>query len=227
MELTIIGKNGPYPGKTAAASSFLLQSGDKNIIIDMGSGTLSKLLEFISFSQIDAIILSHLHFDHFCDILPLSYYFLSINKRIKVYCPASPSKELELLNSCKIFDIEIINEEKLFDIGDIAFTFKKMTHPIESYAIKCAQNNKFFVYSGDTTFNDAIIPFISGAKLALLDCGNYSDNPHSPHLSLSQAYEISQYAGVRVVAVHLNPFGQYNNSYSGVDLAETGKKYII
>ena len=44
MELTVLGKYGPYPkAGTGAASGYLVSDGGVNLALDMGSGTLARL----------------------------------------------------------------------------------------------------------------------------------------------------------------------------------------
>jgi len=95
MKLHIIGNNGPYPAKGAACSCYLLSSdsGNTNIIIDFGTGALEALSGRIDYDRISAVILSHLHFDHMSDMLPMQYA-LQFHPRsaLPVFAPQTPEK---------------------------------------------------------------------------------------------------------------------------------------
>ena len=75
MILKILGNNGPYPAPGGACSGYLLSSdsGNTRILIDCGTGVLNRLLGECSLDALDAVILSHLHYDHMSDMLPMQY----------------------------------------------------------------------------------------------------------------------------------------------------------
>ena len=56
MELTVLGKYGPYPkAGDGAASGYLLTQGDTALVMDMGSGTLARLQQAIDIRKITGI----------------------------------------------------------------------------------------------------------------------------------------------------------------------------
>ena len=73
MKLTVLGCNGPYPEPDGACSGYLLESGETRVLIDCGTGTLARLTAIMPPEKLDAVILSHLHYDHMSDMLPLIY----------------------------------------------------------------------------------------------------------------------------------------------------------
>src|SRR5690625_7749578 len=73
MELIVIGYWGGYPAENGATSAYMIKKDGFNLVIDMGSGALSKLQKYINVEQIDAVLLSHYHHDHVADIGVLQY----------------------------------------------------------------------------------------------------------------------------------------------------------
>ena len=94
MKLQIFGNNGPYPAPGGACSGYLLSSdsGETNLLIDCGTGVLTRLMADQRLDALDAVVLSHLHFDHMSDMLPMQYaiQFHPRKKPLPVYCPLSP-----------------------------------------------------------------------------------------------------------------------------------------
>ena len=97
MKLFCIGKYGPYPKAGESCSCYVLTHGGRNIVIDLGCGALSKLLNVLPSRDIDALVLSHLHADHMGDALTLRYA-LEVDKKLgrrteplPVYLPAEPA----------------------------------------------------------------------------------------------------------------------------------------
>ena len=43
------------------------------MLLDCGNGVFSKLRRFRDYTTVDAVVISHLHADHFLDLVPFSY----------------------------------------------------------------------------------------------------------------------------------------------------------
>jgi len=65
MRLTVLGCAGSFPGPEAACSAYLIEVDDFRLLLDFGAGSLSALQRFAGLYSIDAVLLSHLHADHF------------------------------------------------------------------------------------------------------------------------------------------------------------------
>ena len=74
MELTVLGKYGPFPPAGGKTSGYLLTIGEKKILLDCGEGVFSALRGVTDPYALDCIVLSHFHFDHACDLGVFNYY---------------------------------------------------------------------------------------------------------------------------------------------------------
>lgn len=170
MRVKVIGKYGRYAPKNEATNCYLLQTDNgKNIVIDFGSGALSGLQKFIDISNIDMVIITHLHFDHSCDLGVLSYAlgYLKLNN-IKVYMPKTP----EVMNSAfnmSNFDIECLDENTRFTVDNVQFTFAKSPHPVETYSVIISYNDKKIVYTSDCSDDSVIKKNTLGADIVIGD----------------------------------------------------------
>ena len=45
----------------------------RTVLLDCGNGVFSKLRRFRDYTKVDAVVISHLHADHFLDLVPFSY----------------------------------------------------------------------------------------------------------------------------------------------------------
>ena len=208
MKLTILGNNGPFPAEGGACSGYLLSSGSgkTNVLIECGTGTLANLSKAIKWEQLDAVILSHLHFDHMSDMLPMQYA-LQFNPRsnpLPVYAPETPANVRAMLN-VPAYALDGLKE---ITINEIHFTFFPVRHPVECYALRAECDGRVFVYTGDTNTADGLDEFAQGADVLLADAGLSSEDwkETSPHLSARLCAELAGEAKAgKLLLTHLNP----------------------
>src|SRR3712207_5871817 len=73
MRLTVLGKSPSWQDAGGACSGYLVEEGDTVVLVDCGNGVFSKLRQFRDYVDVDAVVISHLHADHFLDLVPYSY----------------------------------------------------------------------------------------------------------------------------------------------------------
>ncbi len=232
MKLTVLGIYAPYPPAGGATSGYLLSGGGTNILLDCGSGVVSRLQSFVSIDDIDAVVLSHLHGDHIADIEVLRYmpgYRKSLEGGSKegliVYAPDKPEEEYKLLRSVRFFDVMPVYHGMSAAVGGMRLEFFSMEHPYPVFGVRIACEGKTFVYTGDTVMNKNIAPMIRGADMLLCDSSFLSADkaPDSAHLSAAEAARLSLDNGVkRLVLTH-----RLTHYYAGADahLAEARAIY--
>ncbi len=75
MKLTVLGYLGGYPDAGHATSTYLIESGDYHLLMDLGSGGLLALEKVFDPLQLDAVLLTHYHHDHTADVGVLQYFY--------------------------------------------------------------------------------------------------------------------------------------------------------
>lgn len=220
MILTMLGVNGPYPSIKGACSGYLLSSdsGRTKILIDCGSGVLARLLGECSIRDISLVILSHLHYDHMSDMLPMNYLLASLGAGgLKVICPATPEKARRMLEDGEM-DLYPVQD---LTVGEMKIEFLPVTHPVEAYAVRVLCDGKTFVYTGDTNECAALNLFAHNADLLLADAGLLSDDwtIRKPHMTPGMCARLARDAGVqRLILTHINPL---YNAEAVLDEAQT------
>lgn len=202
MRLRVLGASGLYPLPNKPSSSYLLSFSDKHILIDMGSGSLAELLRLVPPEELSAIFISHWHFDHFSDILPLIYYLQGKKQRLKLFAPQPRAEIYSLIKDS--FDFSELVED--FTVLKV---YKQRTlHPEPCFAYRFEHEGKSLVFTGDSAYFDELKAFAFGADLLLADAAFVEKdwNKKIPHMNSRQAGELAQGAGVkRLVITHFAP----------------------
>ncbi len=207
MNLTVLGKYGPF-ALNGSTSGYLIESENNYIMLDIGSGTLKKLLSKIDINSLKFLVLSHLHFDHISDLGILSYAvsFLKKDKKLKVYLYDDGSKVLELIKDIKEFDLVYIKEGETYNDSGFTFSFYKMAHPIDSHGVKITSGNKTLSYTGDTSIDGDILSLINGSDFLIADGAFLT--PHStsgkPHMSVKEVNKISKDNNIKTLLSHIS-----------------------
>lgn len=225
MKLTILGKYGPFPPIGGATSGYLFSTDKLNIMLDYGCGINARIDEYIAPEKLDAIILSHTHFDHASDLLVLSY---RLKKPLKLFMPKSRDGDLAtaIINT-GAYDIEYYDETTVFSLGDCSFSFNKGVHPFTSYSLKITDGKTTFVYTGDTIYTDSLVEFCKGAKCVLADAMQKED-VKNPHMTVLDAYNIHKNSGATVICSHAPAQNAGDpNKYAGLIEAMERDTYTI
>ncbi|HEV7603867.1 MAG TPA: MBL fold metallo-hydrolase, partial [Candidatus Limnocylindrales bacterium] len=75
MRLDVIGAGPAYTDRAGATgSAYLLRSGETSILLDLGQGSFPRLAGILDPADLDAVLISHLHPDHWVDLVPLRHY---------------------------------------------------------------------------------------------------------------------------------------------------------
>lgn len=203
MKLRVLGMNGLFPSAQGACSGYFVSAGKTRLLIDVGAGTIARLLSFFDPSKLDALLVSHLHHDHFSDSGILSYYLAARGGKLPLDVLSPENHALFMNGSFKWRNtLEI-------QIGEVHIKALPVRHPVPTFAYRLECNQKTLVYTGDTNTIDALAPFANQADLLLCDaCMPFSKWTHdAPHLSARHAGELAKEANVKkLVLTHLNPF---------------------
>lgn len=209
MELTVLGRYGPYPQPGGACSGYILKEGTGYVLVDCGPGTVSRLFKCMPLGQLKAVVLSHLHFDHCSDMGVLRYALEQLGARegvalpLPVYAPESPGPVAAALFQGDVFDIRPLRPGMRACIGGMGFTFHQMAHPAPTFGMMVTDGAgaKLF-YTGDTGYFPALPELCRGADALLADtCCIEADQGALPlaHLTARQAGEVAKAAGARVL----------------------------
>ena len=159
-----------------------VHSEDATFLIDCGASSLIAMKRFgIDPASIDAVLVTHLHGDHFGGIPFLVLDAQFVSRRTRPLTVAGPpdlqrrvhdAMEVLFPGSSRVrrrFSLEFIElpEGEAIDIGALTVTPYGVVHPsgAPAYALRVECGGKVVSYSGDTEWTDSLLRAARGADL--------------------------------------------------------------
>jgi len=243
MEITVLGCSGSYPGRDCACSGYLVQASGFSVIVDMGPGCLANLQRHLPLENVDAVVLSHSHADHWSD---LSGFHVASRYRyersgIPVYGTAETKEIADLMpgNLAPTFSWTVTGGGDRFVVGPFRFTMDTTDHYVETLAMRIDETGgASIVYSADTGPEWSMAKLGSRVDLAIVEAtyGTDVEAEGMKHLSARMAGEMARAAGAkRCVLTHFWPESDLTvheregeSAYRApVDLASPNKRYSL
>ncbi|MFQ3543806.1 MBL fold metallo-hydrolase [Halobacillus rhizosphaerae] len=216
MKVTIIGYWGAYPAAGSATSGYLVEHNGYKLLVDCGSGVLSRLQQFIHVKDLDAVILSHYHNDHIADIGPLQYSWLVQNTLsgsedvLPIYGHEENKAAFSQLSHQFTKGVAYLPEETL-QIGPFTIDFQRTNHPVPCFGMRISDGEDDLVYTADTSYFPEWASFAKHASLLITDTNFFKgmDGSGPGHMTSEEAASIAQEAKVETLWLsHLPHFGE-------------------
>jgi ribonuclease BN (tRNA processing enzyme) len=221
MKLTIIGSAGTFPGPASGCSSYLLEQDGFRLLLDVGNGSTGALQEACGLLGPDAVVVSHLHGDHYLDLVTYTYARRYHPDGIPPVLPVyGPSRIREAMIGAygrdvstlldEVYDFNEIDGNSNVSIGPFEVDLRRVIHPVETYGMRISAGGRTIAYSADSGTCPALIELARNADLFLCEASylNGEDNPPDIHLTGREAAEHAVRAEVqRLLLTHLVPWG--------------------
>jgi ribonuclease BN (tRNA processing enzyme) len=165
MILTVLGAGPAYTDREGASgAAYLVTKGSTRILLDLGHGSFQRIFREAQPEDLSAIIVSHLHPDHFIDLVPLRHYLryhLVPPRRVRVLGPGALAARLDALHNDPSFTAGALDTEAIGEgtrrIDDLEVRAARVAHTDDSYAVRvvpaappdAAVRSAGLVYSGD------------------------------------------------------------------------------
>lgn len=219
MRLTILGSSASQPAPGDGCSGYLVSHEGSHVMLDCGSGTLGPLQRHIAIEDLDAVVISHLHPDHFIDLVALRYgrtYGARGARPIDVYLPPGGIEHLgriaaALSNTTPFWDGALALHEyapgEPIILGALSVQPHEVRHGIRSFGMRVTGGDRVLAYSSDTVVCEELSMLAEGAHTMLAEAtlGGGAPAHHSPitHMSAVEAGRMASVARVeRLVLTH-------------------------
>jgi ribonuclease BN (tRNA processing enzyme) len=238
LAVTVLGCDGSYPGPNGACSGYLVHAGSTTLWMDAGSGTLANLQRYVSVEQLDAVVISHEHPDHWTDLesFAVACRWFFGRTGVPVWAPPGLPDLLRTDSGPDTFVWHEIADGSRVEFGGARMTFSRTDHPVPTFAVRVDSADRSLGYSADTGPGWGLSQLGAGLHLALCEASFLADREGTvAHLSARQAGWSARDARVdRLVITHIGPpvdrdqaraeaeeaFGQ------PVEVAAIGRRYI-
>jgi ribonuclease BN (tRNA processing enzyme) len=225
VKLTVVGCSGTFPGPESGCSSYLVEQDGFRLLLDAGNGATGTLQRWIGLLDIDAVLISHLHGDHFLDLITYTYarryHPAGCPGPLAVYGPHDIESHLlgafgrpvaDLL--AEVYDLRTVKPGTM-EIGPFSIELGRVNHPVETHAMRLSAGGRTLAYSADTGVSDELVRLARESDLFLCEASylDGDDNPPDIHLTGRQAAEHAKRADVqRLLLTHLVPWGDADRS---------------
>ena len=193
MRITVLGKSPSWQDAAGACSGYLVQEGDFRLLLDCGNGVFSKLRRICDYVDVDAVLISHLHADHFLDLVPFSYALSYAPRQQPVpvagwpgtdtpacpdlYVPHGGPEVFRRIVGCwgnedlidNAFSLHEYSAADEFALGPMQVRFCEVPHFTLTHAIELSCNGSRFTFGADCRPNDDLVRFARDTDVLMIE----------------------------------------------------------
>jgi ribonuclease BN (tRNA processing enzyme) len=150
----------------------------------MGTGAFANLREYADYDAVDAIVITHMHADHFVDVIPMRYALkYGENKRktkMPLWLPPDGEAMLRRLVSAfapegdgdflsEVFEVRTYDPNAILRLGNATLRFAQTRHYVATYAVRYEAEGTVLTYSADTAPEENVVRLARNSDLFLCE----------------------------------------------------------
>ncbi len=194
MRITVLGKSPAWQDAGGACSGYLVEEGGTRLLLDCGNGVFGKLRALVDYVAIDAVVISHLHADHFFDLVPFASALtyaprqqpVPVDRWPGTDSPArprliAPRGSVEAFRQvCEgggmlaehvetAFAVTEYAPQDTFAVGPITLRFCSVPHYLPTHAVELTGASGRMTFGADHAPSPELVDFARGTDLLVIE----------------------------------------------------------
>ena len=200
MKVTVLGSGTAIPDGERGPAGFLLSLESTQILVDGGSGSLSRLSSLgVNPRSLDGGVYTHRHLDHTGDLAPLLFamrvggrlpqardYPLWAGEGFGAFVAGLEALYPGWLNTAdwraRVQELSIEERDEAQLPGEIRLETAPANHSAGALHLSFSARGRRVVFSGDTGPSEALIELATEADLLICECALPAEDPQVRHL---------------------------------------------
>jgi len=244
VSLRVLGCGDAFGSGGRHHTSFFFDTPDAKLLIDFGASALIAMNGLqIDRNLVDAVVLSHLHGDHFGGLpfLILDAAFISCRSRPLIVA-GPPGTEARLRDTteamfpgvwttpkrCPLEFVELADGRPVAVAGATVTAFRVIHDSgAPAFALRITSGGRTVAYSGDTGWTDRLIDAAHGADLFMCEASSF-DKPIPNHLTYETvAANRDRFGARRIVLTHMGDDVLAQRDRLALDAADDGQLFLL
>lgn len=242
------------PDAGGANSGYLVTEGGFRLLLECGTGVFAQLRTVCEPTAVDAVLVTHMHADHFADLLPyghaLAYPYRDSGRRPLLLLPPGGRDLLRRITDLfgmgysidGVFEVEEYKPDEVTAVGPFTVRHREVPHYIRTWACELSgPHGGRFTFGADCAPNQGLVEFARDTNLLMLEATeevvpDVAEGEVRGHMTAHEAGEIARQAGAgRLALTHfsdlLDPQAVIREGEAGfggpVELAHARARFIV
>lgn len=222
LRVTVLGCSTAAPHPASPTAGFLVEWGTTALLLDVGQGVIRNLQKILDPLDLSAIVIGHMHADHYLDVVGLRYLFPwgePAETPLPVHLPPGGRERLDALARAiservgffdAAYDAVEYDPESTVAVGDLRVRFVRGRHYVPAWGVVVeAPDGTRLGYTGDTGPSASVEAAMHGVDLLMVEAAlrdTRHDDLERGHLTPQEALDLAAAAEVRsAMLVHYAP----------------------